>query len=243
MTYIKWKDEVESYLINLSDAEKQKILSYFSEMYADKRDAGKSEAQIIEEFGAPYDVAKRILADSISAANQQDNSDGAGASVNGGNNYNYNYYNYNYGGAPAPNATAPNAPPPPAKETPQKEFVAPAQQPAACAQPTATSQPAATQVKKKAGAGRIILGVFLAFLLGCLTISLIGSALAMIVESFISVGATAGAIAAAECGGAEGTAIIGYSIMIAGLSFILLAPFYTLCRFLWRKLTKFLRGA
>ena len=186
MTYIKWKDEVESYLINLSDAEKQKILSYFSEMYADKRDAGKSEAQIIEEFGAPYDVAKRILADSISAASQQDNSDGAGASVNGGNNYNYNYYNYNYGGAPAPNAPAPNAPPPPAKETPQKEFVAPAQQPAAIA------QPAATQVKKKAGAGRIILGVFLAFLLGCLTISLIGSALAMIVESFISIGATAG---------------------------------------------------
>ena len=237
MTYIKWKDEVESYLINLSDAEKQKILSYFSEMYADKRDAGKSEAQIIEEFGAPYDVAKRILADSISAASQQDNSDGAGASVNGGNNYNYNYYNYNYGGAPAPNAPAPNAPPPPAKETPQKEFVAPAQQPAAIA------QPAATQVKKKAGAGRIILGVFLAFLLGCLTISLIGSALAMIVESFISVGATAGAIAAAECGGAEGTAIIGYSIMIAGLNFILLAPIYTLCRFLWRKLTKFLKGA
>lgn len=234
MTYIKWKDEVESYLINLSDAEKQKILSYFSEMYADKRDAGKSEAQIIEEFGAPYDVAKRILADSINAASQQDNSDGAGASVNGGNNYNYNYYNYNYGGAPAPNAPAPNAPPPPAKETPQKEFVAPAQQPAAIA------QPAATQVKKKAGAGRIILGVFLAFLLGCLTISLIGSALAMIVESFISIGATAGAIAAAECGGAEGTAIIGYSIMIAGLNFILLAPIYTLCRFLWRKLTKFL---
>ena len=237
MTYIKWKDEVESYLINLSDAEKQKILSYFSEMYADKRDAGKSEAQIIEEFGAPYDVAKRILADSISAASQQDNSDGAGASVNGGNNYNYNNYNYNYGGAPAPNAPAPNAPPPPAKETPQKEFVAPAQQPAAIA------QPAATQVKKKAGAGRIILGVFLAFLLGCLTISLIGSALAMIVESFISIGATAGAIAAAECGGAEGTAIIGYSIMIAGLNFILLAPIYTLCRFLWRKLTKFLKGA
>lgn len=237
MTYIKWKDEVESYLINLSDTEKQKILSYFSEMYADKRDAGKSEAQIIEEFGAPYDVAKRILADSISAASQQDNSDSAGASVNGGNNYNYNYYNYNYGGAPAPNAPAPNAPPPPAKETPQKEFVAPAQQPAAIA------QPAATQVKKQAGAGRIILGVFLAFLLGCLTISLIGSALAMIVESFISIGATAGAIAAAECGGAEGTAIIGYSIMIAGLNFILLAPIYTLCRFLWRKLTKFLKGA
>ena len=60
MTYIKWKDEVEGYLISLPAEEKQRIFSYFSEMYADKRDAGKSEAQIIEEFGAPYDVAKRI---------------------------------------------------------------------------------------------------------------------------------------------------------------------------------------
>ena len=61
MTYIKWKDEVEGYLISLPAEEKQRIFSYFSEMHADKRDAGKSEAQIIEEFGAPYDVAKRIL--------------------------------------------------------------------------------------------------------------------------------------------------------------------------------------
>lgn len=61
MTYIKWKDEVESYLNGLSEEEKKKVFSYFAEMYADKRDAGKSEEQIIEEFGAPYDVAKKIL--------------------------------------------------------------------------------------------------------------------------------------------------------------------------------------
>lgn len=63
MTYIKWKDEVESYLLGLSYEEKKKVFSYFAEMYADKRDAGKSEEQIIEEFGAPYDVAQKILSD------------------------------------------------------------------------------------------------------------------------------------------------------------------------------------
>ena len=92
MTYITWKDEVESYLGALSADEKQAIFSYFSEMYADKRDAGKSEAQIIAEFGAPYDVAKRILDGTKDAAPQS--ADEARGTVTGGN-YNYNYYNYN----------------------------------------------------------------------------------------------------------------------------------------------------
>lgn len=110
MTYIKWKDEVESYLVSLPQEEKQKIFSYFSEMYADKRDAGKSEEQIIEEFGAPYDVAKKILAESRDAADQTDEQ----SKVSGGSNYNYNYYNYNYGGAPQP-----PSPPPAAAAQPQ----------------------------------------------------------------------------------------------------------------------------
>ena len=102
MTYIKWKDEVESYLGNLSASEKQKVFSYFAEMYADKRDAGMSEEKIIEGFGAPYDVAQRILADSKDSSSSPQGESGQGAvHGSGGNNYNYNYYNYNYGGAPA----------------------------------------------------------------------------------------------------------------------------------------------
>ena len=91
MTYIKWKDEVESYLGNLSASEKQKVFSYFAEMYADKRDAGISEERIIEGFGAPYDVAQRILADSKENSSSA-NTDNQGGAVNGtgGNNYNYN---------------------------------------------------------------------------------------------------------------------------------------------------------
>ena len=124
MTYIKWKDEVESYLGNLSAEEKQRIFSYFAEMYADKRDAGKSEAQIIEEFGAPYDVAKRILEGSKENAPSSQDGAGNSAGVNGGNNYNYNYYNYNYGGAPQ---QPPQTQQPPRQEPPQ--YTQPPQQP------------------------------------------------------------------------------------------------------------------
>lgn len=61
MKYIEWRDELNGYLRDLPDDERQKILSYFAEMYADKREAGLKESEIISEFGAPYDVAIRVL--------------------------------------------------------------------------------------------------------------------------------------------------------------------------------------
>lgn len=61
MTYIQWRDELDECLRSLPVEEREKVFSYFSEMYADKRDAGLSEREIISEFGAPYDVARRIL--------------------------------------------------------------------------------------------------------------------------------------------------------------------------------------
>lgn len=64
MKYIKWQDELEGYLCSLPREEKDKAFSYFSEMYADKREAGMSEEEIVESFGPPYDVAKRILSES-----------------------------------------------------------------------------------------------------------------------------------------------------------------------------------
>ena len=237
MTYIKWKDEVESYLVSLPQEEKQKIFSYFSEMYADKRDAGKSEEQIIEEFGAPYDVARRILADSRDAAMQGDGA-ASGASVAGGNNYNYNYYNYNYGGAPQ-NAPPQSAPAQGGKEIPEKR--APQRQ--AQEDPFAKGIPMPPpESKKKRSAARVILNVFLTIVLVAFSISLIGGALSVIVEGFVSMGATAGALASAQCGGAEGAAMIGLGLVIAGVGFMLLAPFSALCGFLWRKLRAFIKG-
>lgn len=61
MTYNEWKSELETYLIDMPYGERQKVFSYFSEMYADKREAGFTEKEIIAEFGAPYDAAQRVL--------------------------------------------------------------------------------------------------------------------------------------------------------------------------------------
>lgn len=63
MTYIEWIDELKSYLLEMPQSDRQKVIAYFAEMYADKRDAGFSENEIIKEFGAPYDAAKRILSE------------------------------------------------------------------------------------------------------------------------------------------------------------------------------------
>lgn len=193
MTYIKWKDEVESYLASMPREEKQKIFSYFSEMYADKRDAGKSEEQIIEEFGAPYDVAKKILADSREFSTPPLDAD----SLNGG------------------------------KELPERN-----------APPTAATQPP----KKKKSVFKVLLCVFLTIVMVGLTVSLIGGALSVTLEGFVSIGFTAGALAIAQCGGAEGAAMIGLGLIISGVGITLLAPFGTLCRFLWRKLGAYMKG-
>lgn len=68
MTYIEWMDELKKNLLSLPREEQERVSSYFSEIYADKRDAGFSEKQIIAEFGPPYDAAKRVLGDEF---NQQ----------------------------------------------------------------------------------------------------------------------------------------------------------------------------
>lgn len=63
MTYNEWKDELKSNLLSVSDGERQKVLDYYAEAYADRRDAGFTESEIIRSFGAPYDAARRILSD------------------------------------------------------------------------------------------------------------------------------------------------------------------------------------
>lgn len=63
MTYTEWRDELKSNLLCVSENERRRVLEYYAEAYADRRDAGFSEREIIEEFGAPYDAAKRILSE------------------------------------------------------------------------------------------------------------------------------------------------------------------------------------
>lgn len=228
MTYIKWKDEVESYLVNMPQDEKQKLFSYFSEMYADKRDAGLSEAQIIEEFGAPYDVAKRIL-ESGKESGQAEPSQ----KISGGGNYNYNYYNYNYGGAPQTNAA-----PPPAQ--PERPYVQP--QPVVVPQPQPQPQAAAQATPKKQGAGHVIASIILIIVMIWATAFLIGAPLVAVVDGFVSVGAAVGALVSSSCTAAVGIAAIGRGLLYVGGGLILLAPLSVLTHFLWSKLTKFIKG-
>ena len=64
MTYNEWRDELKSNLLCVSEQERVRVLDYYAEAYADRRDAGYSEREITAEFGAPYDAAQRILSDS-----------------------------------------------------------------------------------------------------------------------------------------------------------------------------------
>ncbi|MDE6585076.1 MAG: DUF1700 domain-containing protein [Clostridia bacterium] len=61
MKYNEWRDELKNNLLSVSEAERRRVLDYYAEAYADRRDAGFSEREIIDDFGAPYDAAQRIL--------------------------------------------------------------------------------------------------------------------------------------------------------------------------------------
>ncbi len=61
MTYNEWRDELKSNLLSVSETEKKRVLDYYAEAYADRREAGFSEREIIDGFGAPFDAAQRIL--------------------------------------------------------------------------------------------------------------------------------------------------------------------------------------
>ena len=65
MKYNEWRDELKSNLLSVTEAERRRVLDYYAEAYADRREAGFSEREIIDEFGAPYDAAQRILNESV----------------------------------------------------------------------------------------------------------------------------------------------------------------------------------
>ena len=61
MTYNEWRDELKNNLLTVTEAERRRVLDYYAEAYADRREAGFTEREIIDGFGAPYDAAQRIL--------------------------------------------------------------------------------------------------------------------------------------------------------------------------------------
>ena len=64
MTYQQWETTLLNYLKSQSKTEKDDIVSYYREMYNDKRDSGLPEDDIIAAFGDPMVCAARILKES-----------------------------------------------------------------------------------------------------------------------------------------------------------------------------------
>lgn len=65
MTYTEWRDELKDNLLCVSENERRRVLDYYAEAYADRREAGFTEREIIADFGAPYDAAQRILYEKV----------------------------------------------------------------------------------------------------------------------------------------------------------------------------------
>lgn len=63
MTEREWERLLYRHLKPLSREERRKIVEYYRELFGDKREAGKSEYEILLEFGSPSECAARILSE------------------------------------------------------------------------------------------------------------------------------------------------------------------------------------
>ncbi|MCX4313469.1 MAG: DUF1700 domain-containing protein [Clostridia bacterium] len=63
MTKYEWDRELKKNIHRLPDDEIKRVLEYYDELFEDYIERGKSEREIIAEFGNPCDVADKILAD------------------------------------------------------------------------------------------------------------------------------------------------------------------------------------
>lgn len=66
MTYIQWEREFQKCIKSLPEQEKQEIIGYYRELYADKREEGLSDDEIIKNFGTPMLCAATIMMDNAS---------------------------------------------------------------------------------------------------------------------------------------------------------------------------------
>lgn len=63
MTKYEWESELRKNLYRIPEREQEKVFEYYNELFLDKVEQGGTEQTIIREFGNPFDVANRILAD------------------------------------------------------------------------------------------------------------------------------------------------------------------------------------
>lgn len=61
MTKYEWEKELKKNIYKLPPEEIDKIADYYNELFLDKAESGMSEKSIINEFGNPFDVARKIM--------------------------------------------------------------------------------------------------------------------------------------------------------------------------------------
>lgn len=69
MTKYEWETELKKCIHRLPPEEIKRVTEYYSELFEDHIERGKTETQIINEFGNPVDVAFKILSEYDSEAN------------------------------------------------------------------------------------------------------------------------------------------------------------------------------
>ena len=75
MTKKQWFARLGRFIGGLPAEERKKIFDYYEELYADKRESGMTEWEILAEFGNPQEVAGKILSE-MSTLHSEDLDDG-----------------------------------------------------------------------------------------------------------------------------------------------------------------------
>lgn len=63
MTKYEWEKELKRNIHRLPDDEIARVLEYYNELFEDNIERGKSEREIVSEFGNPCDVADKIMSE------------------------------------------------------------------------------------------------------------------------------------------------------------------------------------
>ncbi len=80
MTKKEWFSRLRNFIQGMPQEEQRKIFDYYEELYADKRESGMSEWDIIAEFGNPQEVAGKMLTE-MSTLHSEDADSRAAAPV------------------------------------------------------------------------------------------------------------------------------------------------------------------
>lgn len=229
MTYNEWRDELKSNLLCVTEAERRRVLDYYAEAYADRRDAGFTEREIIDEFGAPYDAAQKILYENAEDVRRDGNFDQRESNNFGGQKRassarqdrqdpfaesepGYNQappHNNSQRYAPPPPQYAP--PPPPKRADYTWVFIILC---IACAVP--------------------IFGVFMA--LAGVTLGLIAAPFGIMISGVATIGAGVGMMFSNPISGA---AMLGSGLMLFGVSLVFMPLCFKLVKLMWTLFKKF----